>query len=463
MSDSPRMLIGPRIQLVILGLLAAGLAVGGFHVGRQSVDAAALSKHTAETRVESPNLFQRDGVLAENPLGQGSVREIATVPFSELYDVLKSASREQLLAWARDLEQMPRGPRQRAAVNAYYKSLIQVDHRVAIEALFQSENLNMRDLAIDAMTKASPESIWADLAEMTTQITYPGRLFSGYVIKNWSRVDPVAASEFIEMHPLNAEQMRPDGEDVRVVSLLGNWGEIDPSAARNWLEADASRQTKDALRAFVTSWGRVDHAGAIDYAVANASRPDFESAINDLVYDFVRSAKEDASSLVLLLPPERAKAALKNVADITNPEVVSFNPDRPPDYERPPDEVARWMVNLPVEVWNESIGQVAQAWLREDALAATNWFDQLHPDVREVVIVSLCGTRQSAPREHVVKLAWTIRDHGMREKALRTVAGSLRIYRANREEAIEAVNDLPISDEQKAYLRKIMPEDENGH
>ncbi len=140
------------------------------------------------------------------------------MPFSELYDVLKSASREQLVAWARDLEQMPRGPRQRAAVTAYYKSLIQVDRRTAIEAVLHAQNLLARDAAIDAMTKASPESIWADLAEMTMQLIYPDRGWSGVdLIKNWSRVDPVAASQFIERHPFSAEQKRPDGEDGRVV------------------------------------------------------------------------------------------------------------------------------------------------------------------------------------------------------------------------------------------------------
>jgi hypothetical protein len=73
--------------------------------------------------------------------------------------------------------------------------------------------------------------------------------------------------------------------------------------------------------------------------------------------------------------------------------------------------------------------------------------------------VSLCGARQSAPREDVIKLAWTIRDPNLREKALGTVARSLRM---DREDAIKAVDDLPISDEQKAYLRKVIPEDQNG-
>ena len=77
-------------------------------------------------------------------------------------------------------------------------------------------------------------------------------------------------------------------------------------------------------------------------------------------------AKDDATRLISLLPAEQAKAAVENVADITNPEVIDPNLDRPPDYQRPPDEVARWMVSLPVELWNESIGKVAQEWLHQD-------------------------------------------------------------------------------------------------
>jgi hypothetical protein len=201
-----------------------------------------------------------------NDHGRGSVREIATVPFSQLYDFLRSAPREQLMAWAADLERMPRGPRQRAAVAAYYKSLIQVDHRAAIESVLHVQNLSLRDVAIEAMTKAAPESIWADLAEMTAQfLPYPGRgIARDDLVKNWSRVDPVAASEFIERHRFKRGIRLSHEEDDRVVSLLSNWGEIDPSAARSWLEADASRQTKDTFRAFVTSWGRVDRAGAIE-------------------------------------------------------------------------------------------------------------------------------------------------------------------------------------------------------
>jgi hypothetical protein len=438
---------------LLIGAAAAVLAIGGFEAGRKTVDAAAIARRiTTEPSQPSADLVSPKETLLECDHSRITVREIATVPFSELYDVLKSAPREQLLAWARDLEQMPRGPRQRAAVTAYYKSLIQVDHHAAIEALFRAENLNMRDLAIDALLKAAPESIWGDLAEMMVRLPYQGRgAFRVDVIWNWSRVDPEAVSKFIESHPVNRE------DDRRLFSLMCHWAEIDPASARDWLEADLSRQTKDAFRAFVTSWADVDRAAAIDYAVANAHRPNFEEAINDLAHQFIRLAKEDATRLILLLPPEQAKAAVAAVAQTTSAVLVGGVPE---GYQRPPGEVARWMVSLPVEFWNGSIGVVAQKWLQRDAASATAWFDQLSPEMRDAAIASFCRAAEFESAGHVMTLGSTISDRGLRDKALGEFARSLR---TTREEAIEAVNELPIPDEQKAYLREIMPESANGH
>jgi hypothetical protein len=445
------MLIGTRTQIAIVGIVAAGLAIGGFQVGRQSVDAAALSMRAAETRADAPSIPPRSDAIATSDHGDPRISEIATVPFSELYDVLRSASREQLLAWARDLEQLPRGPRQRAAVTAYYKSLIQVDHHAAIEALFQAENLNMRDLAIDALLKAAPESIWGDLAEMMVRLPYQGRgAYREDVIWNWSRVDPEAVSKFIESHPVNRE------EDGRLFSLLCYWPTIDPAAAREWLEADASRQTKDSFRAFVTSWAEVDPAAAINYAVANATRPNFQEAINDLSYHFMRLSKDDATKLMLLLPAEQAKAAMYNVAHLTSAVLVGGVPE---GYQRPFDEVARWMVSLPVEFWSDSIGEVAEEWLERDAPAANGWLNQLSPERRDVAIMSFCRAAKSESVEQVMTLGSTISDRSLRDTVLGEFARRLG---TERNEAMEAIGDLPISEEQKAYLRTVMPEDSSG-
>jgi hypothetical protein len=463
MPAPPRRLISPRVQAAIAGLVAAVLVIAGFQTGRYTVDAAAVANNTAVPSQPPSEAVSRKDALVERQQDRITIRDIATVPFSELYDILKTATPEQLMAWADDLEQMPRGPRQRAGVNAYYKSLVQVNHRVAIEAVLHAKNLIARDVAIDAMLKGAPESIWADLAEMTTRLSYPGRGFAqDNLIPNWSRVDPVAASRFVEKHRSTLGVTVFSGEESdRAVSLLSNWGEIDPSAARKWLEAEADRQTPETFRAFLTSWGRVDRAAAIDYAIANDARPNFRAAINELVHDCVRFAKTDATKLILLLPSDQAKAALKNVADVTNPHESGPNIERPPNYQQPADQVARWMITLPVELWNDSIGVVANGWLSQDADAAKAWLNQLRPDLRDAAIGSACRAASLnwwQPKT-VIELGFTISDPQLRESALREL---VRGYTSKREDALGIINEFSVSEEQKAYLHRLVTEDANG-
>jgi hypothetical protein len=73
MPNPPGTQIGTRRQIVIVGIVAA---VGGFQVGRQSVDAAGLSKHMAETQVDPPSLPPRsDARAAKNWMKQDSSRQ----------------------------------------------------------------------------------------------------------------------------------------------------------------------------------------------------------------------------------------------------------------------------------------------------------------------------------------------------------------------------------------------------
>jgi hypothetical protein len=437
-----------RVRALVIGLAAAGIALGGFETGRRSINAAAIATAIASQSNHSPpNPSPRENPTAAIELNSVTVRDIATVPFSELYDVLKCASREQLIAWARDLDHMPRGPRQRAAINAYYKSLVQVDHRAAIEAVLHSENLLMREIALEALTKAAPESIWADLAEMMAVLPYPKRgNVREDIIWNWSLVDPVAAAQFITTHPRT-------GEDRRLYSLLCSWGRINPEQAREWVEADPSRQTEDAFRALVTHWAYEDPEAAINYALANASRPVFAKAINELAYDFVRTSENDASRLMLLLPRDQAKEAMQSIAHMTMDLILGL----PDDYLKPADAVARWMVTLPVDLWSDALGPVAGKWLDRDPAAATQWFDQLPADKRDAALASFCRAGDSPSR--VLALGPMISDRKLRDAVLGQFARSLG---ETREEALQALEALEIEAAQKTYLRQVMAEDENG-
>jgi hypothetical protein len=340
---------------------------------------------------------------------------------------------------------MPRGPRQRAAVTAYYKSLIQVDYRAAIEAVLHSENLNIRDVAIAALMKAAPESIWGELTEMTNHLPHPWRGFYAQdPIWNWSRVDPVAVAKYIDKFP-------SDGKDEGAYALLYNWGKISPEEAKDWLEADPTRQKKESFRGFVLAWAEVDRGAAINYAVANANKPDFEPALKDLAYYLFRLFPDDARTFVLLLPPQQANAAMQKIAD-TSTGVILHAPE---DYQRPPDVVTRWMISLPVDLWRGKIGDVFGSWIAADSAAATTWLNQLAPEIQDAAVADYCHSASTETAEQTILLGLTIHDQKLRDTVLGEFARSLG---ETREDAIAAVDQLPISREQKAYLRRIMPE-----
>jgi hypothetical protein len=437
------------IQVLVIAVAATVLALGGFETGRHSIDAAAIertiaSQFTPQRATDStpPNRLvppERDHII---------IRDIATVPFSELYDVLKSASHEELLAWATDLEHMPRGPRQRAAVTAYYKSLIQVNPSAAIEAVLRAQNLPMREVAIQALTRATPESIWGDLAEMLEHLPHPHRdpLRENDIIWNWSCVDPEAVSQFIEKHP-------SDGEDTRLAFLLSNWGAIDPVAARNWLEADASRQTKNAFFSLALAWSKVDRTAAMDYVVTNALRPNFDEALNGLAYYLVRKFPDDATALITRLPQKQAQAAMKAISQNTAEVILD---DSEHDDQEGRELIPPWMAKQPLDLWEESIGTVVNDWMISDADAATAWLNQLPDDRRDAAIADFCRTASDDDR--VMALGVTISDHSLRDQIMGEFARRLG---QSREEAIAAIDQLPISHQQKLYLRKVMAETAN--
>jgi hypothetical protein len=115
---------------------------------------------------------------------------------------------------------------------------------------------------------------------------------------------------------------------------------------------------------------------------------------------------------------------------------------------------------LPAELSAESIGQVAEGWLNDNVESAKAWFAQLPPEMRDLTIMRICGEKshQVAPAS-VIDLVFTVRDKEFRDKALTEFA---RTYSSDRDEAFNALNDFANTDEQKAYLSRLIMEKANG-
>ncbi len=145
---------------------------------------------------------------------------------------------------------------------------------------------------------------------------------------------------------------------------------------------------------------------------------------------------------------------------MTNPHEIDPNIDRPPDYQRPPEEVARWMVTLPVELWKESIGRVAEGWLNQDDDSAKAWLAQLQPEMRDLTIVSLSREAKShqISAQQMIEIGLTISDPKLRDTTLEEF---VRTLGSTPTETLEFLDELSVPAEQKPYLRRIMTESEN--
>ena len=118
------------------------------------------------------------------------------------------------------------------------------------------------------------------------------------------------------------------------------------------------------------------------------------------------------------------------------------------------------MVTLPIDLWKESIGRVAEGWLNRDADSAKAWLAQLQPEQRDVTIVSLFHEAKShqISAQEVIEVGFTIGNPKLRDTML---VDFLRFSGSTTTEVLQVLDEFSIPAEHKAYLRKILTENEN--
>ena len=147
------------------------------------------------------------------------------------YDALRSATVERRAAWLSDLEALPNGPRKNAAFSSFFKTLVQLDAREAISLVDRLQGKHVRQVASDAMFKAAPASAMPEMAAFLLRNNLKTNGIEGHLgeaIEEWSRVDPVAVSLFLDQHA--------GSQDLRWCfdSLLFQWARLDPESAKTW-------------------------------------------------------------------------------------------------------------------------------------------------------------------------------------------------------------------------------------
>jgi hypothetical protein len=436
-----------RKNLLILAAALAVLTLLTFaRLGNMRGWWAKSDGHVAaeETRTSSPT--------AQSPTTEAfdrlMVRNIGTVPFVELFDLLRSASPKIRAEWIKQLDEMPEGPQSAVVLSSFYKTFVQLDPHAAAESIAGLHKKYSQLIAVSAMVGAVPQSAMGEMAAMLVKLPSDvfGRGSPNYlenVISDWSAVDPSAAARFLEENP--------EASVHYAESLLLNWAHLEPDEAKAWLERQPeSVQTEDAFDGLINGWFQRDEANASAFVVAHSGEEKFKRAINDVAFALLLRSPEEARTFLLRLPNEVRSVAIHDIGmNATGPE---FNAAM--SGMRPAEDIARWIITLPKESWRAGMGMVLDHWESQNAAGFSAWLDQLPPDTRDEVVPAYCFSGIIKEPDRAIPLLLGISDPTRRDQTLREyIADRLP---SSRDKAIAVINKSALSQAQKNYVINLL-------
>jgi hypothetical protein len=386
------------------------------------------------------------------------VTDIAAVPFADLYRVLRSAKPERRREWFDQLQALPKGPQKWMAFSSFFKTLVQLDAKEALRLLEQIQERYLAQIASDAVFKAAPTSAMPDMAEFFLRINYRETGMMGHLgdaIEEWSRVDPVAVSQFFDAHAGN-ERFQSCFN-----TFLFQWARQDPEAAWKWfqrqkssLDTESGKQyLNEAVNGFIFGWFNKDKSAALDFAISNASNRAFHNTIDSLAMSlFLDESEEDATKFIKRLPSELQEKAVESVVRYTTTGVIL---GKNPKNDRSAETMLKWVMTLPQEASRDEIGVLGDIWRRDDPAAFSAWFAQQSPQTKDRIVYVQCTSSSHENPGDVLEQAKNISDPGLREKALATYAFG---FATTPEDSIKLIRKTNLSTDQKAYLSRLVEE-----
>lgn len=433
-----------RPALLFLSATAVAIALLSFAAGRQSVGTtdevrgriSGANSPTGELRRRSI----REQEIAD--LSKVTIENLGQIEFEQAYRLLQAAPPDVLSDWTKRLEALPVGPRKTAAITTFFKTLAQLDAKTAVDLALTLTRRDPRATATSAINAATPASNLAEVARLLAGVKSESVPVSATdLIVNWSCVDPVSTSQFVASHPAMADE----GD---LALLLGTWAELDPVAAKAWLDQlDASRQDPRVYLGFYSGWFEHDRPAALNHLIANAGDEKLDKSIEGVSHFLFSESPATARAFVLDLPEGHArKAAVSKIAN----DVTAFYLRGRPSFSA--DAVAKWLLTLPAENWQDNLGAVVSKWSGEDAAAVDHWLNDMPTPTRDKVAAEFCLAYDPDDPQRNLAAGLSIDDPQLRESTFREIfkkVGSKKRARA----LLQRANLPP---EQAAALERLM-------
>lgn len=333
------------------------------------------------------------------------IENLGQVAFDQALDLLDSAPREALTAWAKRLEGLPVGPRRTAGVTAFFKTLAQVDAKTAVDLALSLNLYEPRWIAIWSISYAAPAANLNEAARMYTALDEKKLALTDFVI-TWSRSDPAATAQFLSSYGGEVEN-----DDV--ARLMANWAALDPAAAEEWLVNNPVRRDAAVHAGFYSGWLEHDRAAALSDLGTRVNDEAFNKALEVVSKDLFKDSEGEARAFILTLPPAAQETAVGSiVGDIT----AVYLRGAP---ELQVDEVAKWLITLPEKLWHGQVGEILNRWPEQDQTGRDAWIDQLAPGTRDAVLADYCRAYRSHMPADNIRAGLRIRDSNLRRETFR--------------------------------------------
>jgi hypothetical protein len=425
----------------------AGIGVTAFFIGRHAEE----GRKTSAIRVvaPAPAATPKPERLSYQAL---HVTDVLAYSFADFYEALRSAPTETRKQWATEVEQMPAGPRRKAAVMGFYKVLIQFDPAVATKSIREIRDKHVRNLALEAAVDAVPGFAMADLAAVMAELykepTGHTRSYSDELLEQWTDLDPAAVVRFQEQH------RRADEENPVFTNVIENWAQLDLKAAKEWMDSRDEWKNPEYQRAFINGWYENDRPAAVAYVLAHASETDMRDSVGNILRGLYYDAKDEARKFIEALPDDRIRRTAFRAAfdNIMYDEVEDSG-----DAAFSPRAVAEWMVEFPPDYWKGRLKDLFK-WSRKPPREMISWIEKQSPAI-QVVAAADYTPPWKASADDVLKAVFEVPDLRLRDQLLEGVFR--RSYDIPLEDLQEAIAKAPLSAEQRAHVLQLMADIES--
>lgn len=398
------------------------------------------------------------------------VPNILGLPFVETYRILKFATPETVRSYYRQLDQLPRGPRRNAPLNAFFKTLIQANPSIAKDLILELKK-NDRWLPLSAIQESAPPHGMETVAEVL--LSFDRGEISGCSydrlrdsLDEWGKNDPMALKQFLESH-------RHQDVEQYFGTLVRNWAACDPEAAQQWMaeeirkhpvpplvpQDDGSFLVEDSdwrstVEQMAVEWVQGflanDPDAAVSYILEQSDNKEVQSAMFWLAGDLFTMSPERARNFILQLSEEQQSVSLRSVANKVDLLVRSDANDNTTS----PRYVAEWIMQFPPKAWKEGIGMVLRSWEFTNPRELFAWMSDLPSQTRETVVQEFPSRVSADDAQKDFDSIMQADDLVLRGQLLEKLMHGAKDARAA---MLEVLERAPLSPAQRSHLASLIP------